>query len=375
MAMAKRVPSGVSRKPASDRKARALLAWYDANRRELPWRAGPGVRPDPYRVWLSEIMLQQTTAAAVGSYYTVFLKRWPTVKALAAASQDEVLGAWAGLGYYSRARNLHRTARIVAGGPGGHFPDTADGLRKLPGVGAYTAGAVAAIAFGERAVAMDANAERAIARLFAVEEPLPKAKKRLAALAGPLVPATRPGDFAQAMMDLGALVCTPKRPLCVRCPWMRDCEGRKREIAESLPRKGAKKPRPVRRGAAFVALDRKGFVYLERRPENGLLGAMLQPPLGPWREEFPAPADAAQQAPFKSAWKKRPGVVRHGFTHFVLEMEIYVALFKSRPKADGSWFAPDDLSGAALPTAMRKMLAHAADAPGPPRAHTKVRRC
>ena len=284
----------------------ALLAWYDVHRRELPWRAAPGERADPYRVWLSEIMLQQTTVAAVGPYYRAFLARWPDVNRLAAASQDEVLGAWAGLGYYSRARNLHRAARAVAQEFGGSFPETAATLRKLPGIGAYTAAAIGAIAFGERVAAMDANAERVIARLFAVEEPLPKAKAKLAALAAPLVPESRAGDFAQALMDLGSGICLPKRPLCADCPLASSCQGRKRGIAESLPRKAAKRARPLKRGAAFVAFDSHGAVYLVKRPEKGLLGAMLQPPLGEWRANFPHRETAHSEAPFAGAWRKKP---------------------------------------------------------------------
>jgi A/G-specific adenine glycosylase len=342
-----------------------LLAWYDLNRRDLPWRAKPGEVCDPYRVWLSEIMLQQTTVAAVAPYYIVFLDRWPDVTRLAVASQDEVLGAWAGLGYYSRARNLHRAAKTIVEECGGSFPKTLEALRKLPGIGSYTAAAIAAIAFGERAAAMDANAERVIARLFAVEEPLPKAKAKLAALAGPLVPETRPGDFAQALMDLGSGICLPKKPLCAACPLAAQCEARRLGIAETLPRKAAKAARPLKRGAAFVAFDAHGAVYLVRRPEKGLLGAMLQPPLGEWRETFPKSKIALTQAPFTGDWRKQPGFVRHGFTHFELEVEVYVAQFRARPNGEGMWLAPKELAGAALPTVMRKIIAHAVDVGGP----------
>src|SRR6266566_4029198 len=255
----------------------ALLAWYDVHRRDLPWRAKPGEASDPYRVWLSEIMLQQTTVGAVASYYRVFLARWPDVARLAAASQDEVLGAWAGLGYYSRARNLHRAARMVATELDGTFPNNAAALRKLPGVGAYTAAAIAAIAFDECVAAMDANAERVVARLFAVKEPLPQARPKLALLAAPLVPKDRPGDFAQALMDLGSAICLPRRPLCRECPFAAHCQARRLGVAETLPLRAAKRARPLKRGAAFVAVDLSGAVYLMRRPEKGLLGAMLQP--------------------------------------------------------------------------------------------------
>ncbi len=333
-----------------------MLAWYDVHRRELPWRAKPGAAADPYHVWLSEIMLQQTTVQAVAAYYRKFIARWPSVKALAKAKQDDVLAAWAGLGYYARARNLHAAAKLVAGEMGGKFPQTVEELRKLPGVGAYTAGAIAAIAFDVPEAAMDANAERVIARLFAVEEPLPGAKAKLLALGKSLVPKKRAGDFAQALMDLGSGICTVKRPACGNCPWTDGCEARKRGIAEALPVKGPKLTRPLRRGAAFVARDGKDAVLLVKRPEKGLLGGMMQPPQGPWGDAFPSAKEALAQAPFRAAWKKLPGVVRHGFTHFELEIEVWVVDVKKRPKAEGIWVA--DLSNAALPTVMRKIVAH-----------------
>ncbi len=341
--------------------ADALLAWYDVHKRDLPWRAKPGEAADPYRVWLSEVMLQQTTVAAVGPYYRTFLKRWPDAKRLAAASLDDVLGAWAGLGYYSRARNLHRTARVVSEELAGVFPASSAELRKLPGIGAYTAAAIAAIAYGERVAAMDANAERVIARVFAVEEPLPKAKEKLACLAEPLVPENRAGDFAQALMDLGSSICVPKKPSCDACPLMAFCHAHRRGMAETLPRKAPKAARPLKRGAAFVALDGKGAVYLVRRPEKGLLGGMLQPPLGKWRAEFPKREAALGEAPFTGIWRKQSGIVRHGFTHFELEMEVYVATFRARPNGEGVWLSAKELKTAALPTVMRKVLACADD--------------
>jgi A/G-specific adenine glycosylase len=341
-----------------------LLAWYDVHRRDLPWRAKAGEHADPYRVWLSEIMLQQTTVAAVAPYYAKFLQRWPSVQALAAASQDEVLGAWAGLGYYSRARNLQRAAQVIARERDGAFPRTAAELRELPGIGAYTAGAIAAIAFGERVAAMDANAERVIARLYGVEEPLPKARVRLAELAAALVPEQRAGDFAQALMDLGSMICVPKRPLCSACPLTTHCRGRAAGIAEQLPRKPAERARPVKRGAAFVARDSLDAVYLVRRPEQGLLGGMLQPPLGNWIETFPESALALEEAPFLGQWVKQPGFVRHVFTHFVLELEVYAARFIRRPNGEGLWLSGNELEHAALPTVMRKVIAHASG-PGP----------
>jgi A/G-specific adenine glycosylase len=307
-----------------------LLAWYDIHRRVLPWRAPAGKRGDPYRIWLSEIMLQQTTVQAVGNYYRKFLQLWPDVKALADAPQDKVLAAWAGLGYYARARNLHAAAKVVAHGMGGKFPTTAESLRALPGVGGYTSGAIAAIAYDEKQAAMDANAERVIARLYAVETPMPKAKVELHARCSALVP-DRAGDFAQALMDLGSAICTPKRPACQNCPWESDCKARKRGIQEQLPVKAPKMVRPLKRGAAFVALDKSGAVLLVKRPDKGLLASMLEPPLGPWEENFPSNAKALKQAPFEAAWKKKPGIVRHGFTHFELETEVYVAELSKRP--------------------------------------------
>jgi A/G-specific adenine glycosylase len=335
-----------------------LLAWYDIHRRVLPWRAPPGKRADPYRVWLSEIMLQQTTVQAVADYYRKFLARWPDVKALAAAKEDAVLAAWAGLGYYARARNLHAAAKLVAGTMGGKFPETADGLRALPGVGAYTAGAIAAIVHDEKQAAMDANAERVIARLYAVETPMPKAKIALHRYAQALVPA-RAGDFAQALMDLGSALCTPKRPACGNCPLNANCQARKRGIQELLPVKAPKLARPLKRGAAFVVRDRRGAVLLVRRPDKGLLAAMLEPPLGPWGEKFPSPKAALSQAPFLADWKKRPGIVRHGFTHFELEIEVYAAVIARRPKIKGNWIAAERLGEVALPTVMRKIVEHA----------------
>jgi A/G-specific adenine glycosylase len=347
------------RNPVQSPAAR-LLAWYDRHARVLPWRAKKGERADPYRVWLSEIMLQQTTVQAVASYYLKFLDRWPTVKALADAPLDDVLAAWAGLGYYARARNLHKAAKAVSES-GGVFPDTAEELRKLPGIGTYTSGAIAAIAFDRREAAMDANAERVIARLFAVTEPLAKAKPKLLAFGKSLVPEKRAGDFAQALMDLGSAICAPKRPACMSCPLFEDCEARKQGIQETLPVKGEKAVRPLKRGAAFVARDRNGAVLLMKRPETGLLGGMMQPPLGPWTEDFPSKAMAMKQVPFKADWKKRIDVVRHGFTHFELEIEVYEVEVEKRPPFEGRWIAAEKLKDAALPTLMRKIIATTAD--------------
>ncbi|MBV9570070.1 MAG: A/G-specific adenine glycosylase [Alphaproteobacteria bacterium] len=354
-----------------------LLGWYDVHRRILPWRAKLGECADPYQVWLSEIMLQQTTVQAVGPYYRKFIARWPDANALAAADLNAILAAWAGLGYYARARNLHRAAKVVVDKFGGEFPANLEQLKQLPGVGAYTAGAIAAIAFDLPFLAMDANAERVLARLFAVEEALPKAKTLLRRLGQQLVPRKRAGDFAQALMDLGATTCTPKKPACRSCPVNMHCRAFKISVQELLPHKAEKPSRPLKRGAAFVARDRSGDVLLVRRPENGLLGGMLQPPLGPLTEQFPSLEHAMLQAPFPADWKKRVSIVRHGFTHFELEIEVYVAEVDSRthgspPVHEGrtekdslpfhggrAWVAERDLPTAALPTLMRKIIAEA----------------
>jgi A/G-specific adenine glycosylase len=341
-----------------------LLSWYDIHRRVLPWRAPKGKHADPYRVWLSEIMLQQTTVQAVGNYYRKFLSLWPDVAALANASEDDVLAAWAGLGYYARARNLHAAARLVAHEMGGKFPATAERLRALPGVGGYTSAAIAAIAYDEKQAAMDANAERVIARIYAVETPMPKAKTELHALCSALVP-ERAGDFAQALMDLGSAICTPKRPDCGNCPWTDYCRARRRGIQELLPIKAPKPARPLKRGVAFVARDKSGAVLLVKRPEKGLLASMLQPPLGSWTEAFPSSTKALEQAPFAAKWKKRAGIVHHGFTHFELETEVYIADVQKRPRFKGDWIAAERLGEVALPTVMRKIVAHGLDSGGP----------
>jgi A/G-specific adenine glycosylase len=361
-----------SRKSSKRTPAERLLAWYDENRRVLPWRTLAGETPDPYRVWLSEIMLQQTTVAAVDKYFRKFVARWPDIEALAAASLDEVRTAWAGLGYYSRAANLHRTAGIVAGEHAGRFPQDARALRKLPGIGDYTAGAIAAIAFDKREAAVDANAERVLARYFAVDKPLPKAKPELRRLAQTLVPEIRAGDFAQALMDLGALICTPRRPACGKCPWAKTCRAYALGNPEAFPKKSAERVRPLKRGAAFVARDATGAVLLVRRPERGLLGGMLQPPLGPWSAKFPGADEAMAQAPFAAKWTRRTGFVKHGFTHFELEIEVWRVELKRRNGFAGSWVHPRDLHEVALPTVMRKIIVHAFD--DEKKVHTEARR-
>jgi A/G-specific adenine glycosylase len=335
-----------------------LLLWYDRHRRVLPWRAAAGARPDPYRVWLSEIMLQQTTAATVGRYFDRFVARWPDVAALANAPLEEVLQLWQGLGYYARARNLHACARAVVERHGGAFPDDPETLRRLPGIGAYSAAAIAAIAFDRRAAAIDGNVERVLARLYAVPEPLPAAKPYLRALAAALVPEQRAGDFAQALMDLGATICTPRRPRCVLCPWRRCCAAAAAGLADALPAPAVKPDRPLRFGVAFWLTRSDGAVLLRRRPENGLLGGMTEVPSTPWRSEPWTPDEAVKLAPVAADWLPLPGTVRHGFTHFRLELAIMAA----RGEASGLWSQVDRLSDHALPTLMKKVARHAVSA-------------
>jgi A/G-specific adenine glycosylase len=344
-----------------------LLAWYDRHRRDLPWRARPGETPDPYRVWLSEIMLQQTTVKAVGPYYARFLARFPTVEALAAAPLDAVLAAWAGLGYYARARNLHACVRAVVERHGGRFPDTEDALRALPGIGPTTAAAVAAIAFGRRASPVDGNVERVIARLHAVEAVLPAAKPSIRRLAEALTPEQRAGDFAQAMMDLGATICTPK-PACIPCPWNDRCRARERGDPETFPRKAAKAPGRLRRGAAFVVVRADGFVLVRSRSERGLLGGMTEVPTTEWAHDFRptraldhAPRFASPGKPDDTEWRRIPAVVRHTFTHFPLELVVYAArVAPATPAGEGArWVAVGELDREALPNLMRKVLMHA----------------
>jgi A/G-specific adenine glycosylase len=343
--------------PSSRPDPAALLAWYDRHRRNLPWRARPGVRPDPYRVWLSEIMLQQTTVVTVTPYFDRFVARWPTVFALAAASLDEVLHQWQGMGYYARARNLHACARVVAGRHDGRFPDEVVGLRALPGIGDYTAAAIAAIAFDRREAAVDGNVERVAARLFAVREAMPAAKPRLCALARELVPAARAGDFAQAMMDLGATICTPRRPRCVLCPWCESCAARAGGFAEDLPARVEKPERPLRHGVVFWLTRTDGAVLLRRREEKGLLGGMIEVPSTPWREREWGEAEALELAPAEAAWEPLPGAVRHGFTHFPLALTVLAGRTDSPP--DGIWARPDQFKDYAFPTLTKKVVKHA----------------
>ncbi|EAQ36572.1 A/G-specific adenine glycosylase MutY [Nitrobacter sp. Nb-311A] len=353
-----------------------LLEWYDRNRRRLPWRVLPGETVDPYRIWLSEIMLQQTTVKAVGPYFEKFLARWPDVESMGRASLDDILRMWAGLGYYSRARNLHACAAKVLRDHGGRFPDTEEGLRALPGIGPYTAAAIAAIAFNRRTMPVDGNIERVVTRLFAMDEPLPKAKPHIQALAATLLDGcragrdgksragdvkTRAGDIAQALMDLGAAICTPKKPGCVLCPLNDDCAARARGDQETFPRKAPKKAGELRRGAAFV-VRRGNEVLVRTRPAKGLLGGMTEVPTSAW---LAAQDDGAalKQAPFLESaprWQRKIGAVTHVFTHFPLELAVYTAAVATRTAAPEGmrWVPIARLNDEALPNLMRKVIAH-----------------
>jgi A/G-specific adenine glycosylase len=361
--------SSRTRRRAQSPDAASLLAWYDRHRRRLPWRALPGEPADPYRVWLSEIMLQQTTVTAVAPYYTKFLARFPSVRELAAADIEDVRKLWAGLGYYARAHRLHACALAVVERHGGVFPGTEEDLLALPGIGPYTAAAVAAIAFGRAASPVDGNVERVIARLFAVKGELPGAKPAIRALAEELRPGERPGDFAQAMMDLGATICTPKNPACALCPFMESCAARRRGDPETFPRKAKKRDGRLRRGAAFVALRADGHLLVRTRPAKGLLGGMTEVPTTAFLADFDA-AGAVGEAPRFAAprsgtgqarWRRLSGVVIHVFTHFPLELVVYRSEVPDAVAAPEGmrWLAQEDIAGAALPGLMRKVLAHA----------------
>ena len=334
-----------------------LLAWYDRHRRAMPWRALPGKVADPYHVWLSEIMLQQTTVATVGPYFECFLGLWPTVADLAAAGLDDVLHGWQGLGYYARARNLHKCAIVVATDLGGVFPDSEADLLKLPGIGPYTAAAIAAIAFDRRATVVDGNVERVMARLFAVEDPLPGSKEVLRTHAISVTPDARFGDYAQATMDLGATICSPTKPACAICPLAELCAARRLGIAADLPKKTPKAERPTRRGVAFWIVGPDGAVLLRRRIESGLLGGMMEVPSTDWVPDGTwTTAEAVKQAPAEADWQEIGGLVRHTFTHFHLELMVLAARVDATAGLDGVWCAADGFGDYALPTVMKKIV-------------------
>jgi len=336
-----------------------VLAWWDVHRRDLPWRASPGERRDPYRVWLSEILLQQTTASAAVPYFQDFVARWPRVEALAAASLDEVISAFAGLGYYARARNLHACAREVAR-RGGLFPRNEAALRALPGVGAYTAAAVAAIAFDEKAAPVDGNIARILARLYALEAPFARSRRAIAEAAAALTPAERPGDFAQALMDIGATICRPRRPDCPACPLLGSCAAARAGEPDAYPRRASARPKPERVGAAFFARRADGSILARRRLPEGLLGATLELPGGRWEAAERGEVGLAE-APFAASWRRLPGEVEHAFTHFALRLTLYAAeVGSSPPTAEGMiWIDPAMADAAGFSSLMLKAIAHA----------------
>jgi A/G-specific adenine glycosylase len=349
-----------------------LLAWYDRHRRALPWRAVRGERMDPYRVWLSEIMLQQTTVTTVARYFERFTARFPTVRALAEAPLEDVLAMWAGLGYYSRARKLHACAKTVVERHDGELPRSEAELATLPGIGPYTAAAIACIAFEETTVPVDGNVERVLARLYRVEDALPRAKPAFRKLAQGLAPAARPGDFAQALMDLGATICRPRQPQCLLCPWRGACLAHAHADQERFPIKSAKREGRLRRGAAFVVLRPDGAVLVRRRKEQGLLGGMAEVPGSEWSTDFDehaalscAPRLAGEPDP---AWRRLAGHVRHVFTHFPLELSVFAASVgtKARAPKDCRFLPPDQIATSAFPTLMIKVLAHAGALPDRP---------
>jgi len=352
------------RRASAEIIATDVLAWYDRERRDLPWRAKPGQVADPYAVWLSEIMLQQTTVKAAAPYFARFLNIWPTVEDLAAASEDQVLEVWAGLGYYSRARNLHKCAQAIVARFNGAFPRTECELATLPGIGPYTAAAIAAIVFDEPVMPVDGNIERVVSRLHAIDTPFPAGKAEIKRHARALAPKARSGDLAQAFMDLGATICTPKSPSCLMCPLSRHCEAHARGIAETLPVKAPKPERPVRHTIAFVAIRDDGAILLRRRPDTGLLARMMEVPTTDWVAAMPDAATAMRTAPLSARWLSAPGRVIHTFTHLRLEVQVMHALVETGTQltmwADAprcQWVPRRDLDRAALPSLMKKVIA------------------
>lgn len=345
-----------AKKTAIPQLQTGLLDWFARHRRVMPWRAAKGVRPDPYHVWLSEIMLQQTTVVTVGPYFLKFIQKWPTVRHLAKATQDEVLTAWAGLGYYARARNLHKCAQEVASKYKGIFPRTVEGLLELPGIGPYTAAAIASIAFDVPAVAVDGNVERVVSRFFAIEEPLPLSKEQIKAKAAQLAEGNpHPGDFTQAFMELGATVCTPRKPKCVLCPWRDECAARKKGNAEELPRKVAKAAKPVRYGKVFYIANGRGEFLIHKRPGEGLYQGLYQLPTTEW---IASKSEARLlPPPLKAGALKALGAeVRHSFTHFDLILEIWAGHTKNAGLKDFTWVSPGNFDQYALPTLMKKAI-------------------
>lgn len=343
--------------------AQLLLQWYDRHHRILPWRITPeqsakGIKADPYKVWMSEVMLQQTTVEAVKAYFLKFTEKWPTVEKLAAAQDDDIMRAWAGLGYYSRARNLKKCADLIVANHAGHFPQTVTELKKLPGIGDYTSAAIAAIAFNHPEAVVDGNVERVISRLYAVTTALPQAKPLIHELTGAITPEDRPGDFAQAMMDLGATICTPKRPTCSLCPLNDNCLALKAHDPEHFPVKAPKKERPIRLGSSFVAQAADGSILLRKRTEKGLLQNMVEVPGSVWNSRIDGSTDLSA-APFHANWRDA-GSITHIFTHFELHLTVYHTTDADKRQVNNGWWStPEFLSKEALPTLMKKVIAQA----------------
>ncbi len=339
--------------------AHRLLAWYDASARQMPWRVPPhdhaqGVRADPYQVWLSEVMLQQTQVATVKDYFVKFITLWPTIFDLAADEEESVLKAWAGLGYYSRARNLKKCADVVVANYDGKFPQSFEELKTLPGIGDYTASAIASIAFDQPVPVLDGNVERVMSRHQRIEKFFPEAKAETKLMLEHILDQLRPGEFAQATMDLGATICTPKRPSCHLCPIHQDCMGFENGDAESFPYKKPKTIKPTRKGAAFVMHNSKGEIFLCKRPNNGLLASMTQVPTTQWNSRQDGSIDTSQ-APAKAQWTNA-GIAKHTFTHFHLELNVWVAKDVDKANHKGWFCAQDKLQDEALPTIMRKVI-------------------
>ena len=340
-------------------KTDKILGWYEKNRRCLPWRSEPGEEVNPYHVWLSEIMLQQTTVVTVKSYFDHFITVWPNIAAVASAPLDDILHAWQGLGYYSRARNLHKCAKILMSEHSGFLPQEEKELLKLPGIGSYTAAAIAAIAFGKKTTPIDGNIERVVARLFSVTEPISESKKKIQEFARSMTPEYGAGDYAQALMDIGATICKPKTPICASCPLSGQCEAEAKGMAKDLPVRLPKKDRPTRKGIIFWLSNGKGEILLRRRPEKGLLGGMMELPSSDWSEDKRALENILNEAPENIVWQILPGKVKHTFTHFNLELEIATGQCLNPESMTGIWCEISNFSKYALPSVMKKVVIHA----------------
>ena len=336
-----------------------ILDWYDHHRRYLPWRSAPGVVPNPYYVWLSEIMLQQTTVITVKPYFSYFLQKWPSIGNLADAPLDDILHAWQGLGYYARARNLHKCAKVIKYEYFGNFPENEKDLLKLPGIGPYTAAAIAAIAFGKIATPVDGNIERVICRLFSIKQPIAESKEKLRELASSMTPNFRAGDFAQSLMDIGATICIPKKPKCNLCPLTGECKANAEDIANDIPIRAPKRKKPTRTGVVFWLYNHQGEVLLRRRPDKGLLGGMIELPSSDWQDINQPVQNIYRNAPVDVDWQILPGKIKHTFTHFNLILDVAIGCCPQSESIEGIWSSPSNFSKYALPTVIKKVVSHA----------------